>query len=68
VIKVSNIPAMLAELGVSMNVPTQVSPDDLPICVQLDGNIIGWCESRQAKKIANELRIRKFDEVNSVCF
>src|ERR1043166_2076912 len=67
-LKVSKIPAMLAELGVSINVPTKVLPDDLPICVQLDGNIIGWCDNRQAKKIVNELRIRKFDEVDSVRF
>src|SRR5437763_9803234 len=53
-LKVSKIPALLAELGVSMNVSTQVLPDDLPICVQLDGKIIGWCDNRQAKKITDE--------------
>ena|SRR5581483_8918369 len=67
-LKVKKIPAILAELGVSTNVPTQVTPNDLPICVQLDGRIIGWCDRRQAKKIANELRRKKFDETDPVCY
>jgi hypothetical protein len=62
------IPVMLAELGVSMNVSTQVLSDGPPLCVQLDGKIIGYCNNRQAKIIANELRQRKFDETNPVGF
>ncbi|CAG8441161.1 6624_t:CDS:10 [Funneliformis mosseae] len=65
-LKVDKIPEILAEIGVSKNVTTEVSSDGSLICVQLDGKIIGWCDSEQAKAISNELRKRKFDITNPV--
>ncbi|CAI2174047.1 1708_t:CDS:10 [Funneliformis geosporum] len=65
-LKVDKIPEILAEIGVSKNVTTEVSSDGSSICVQLDGKIIGWCDGEQAKAITNELRKRKFDKTNPV--
>lgn len=59
---------MLAELGVSINVLQQALSEGPPLCVQLDGKIIGYCTNRQAKIIANELRRRKFDKTKPVSF
>ncbi|RGB37128.1 hypothetical protein C1646_741339 [Rhizophagus diaphanus] len=65
-LRVNKIPEMLAELGVSINVSQQALSEGPPLCVQLDGKIIGYCTNRQAKIIANELRRRKFDKTKPI--
>ncbi|KAG0261299.1 DNA-directed RNA polymerase I subunit rpa2 [Mortierella polycephala] len=51
---VSRIPAILASLGVSQTlVPAR---GQKTIVVQLDGRIVGYCSSNEAKKVADALR------------
>ncbi|KAG0233969.1 DNA-directed RNA polymerase I subunit rpa2 [Actinomortierella wolfii] len=54
---VSRLPALLASLGVSQTIAPASGKET--IVVQLDGRIVGYCTSAQAKKVADALRLYK---------
>ncbi|KAF9930755.1 DNA-directed RNA polymerase I subunit rpa2 [Modicella reniformis] len=55
---VSRLPSILASLGVSQTlVPAR---GQRTVVVQLDGRIVGYCSSEEAKKVAGTLRHYKF--------
>ncbi|KAF0465383.1 beta and beta-prime subunits of DNA dependent RNA-polymerase [Gigaspora margarita] len=62
---VEMIPSILAEMGIITRLATgtHVTKKNF-LCVQLDGKILGWCESGHAQSIANKLRLLKFDEIS----
>ncbi|KAK9457528.1 hypothetical protein V1511DRAFT_466202 [Dipodascopsis uninucleata] len=63
-VDVSHIPKLVRSLGVSS--PKLLSSASELCCVQLDGQIIGWCSERVAKRVSDSLRFFKVQNMNNV--
>ncbi|KAI8459705.1 DNA-directed RNA polymerase I subunit A2 [Phakopsora pachyrhizi] len=62
---VKNIPALLISLGMSQPFDKTVDPINY-ICVQLDGEIIGWATPSLCTRISTALRVWKTEGLESV--
>ncbi|KAK5115453.1 DNA-directed RNA polymerase I subunit RPA2 [Meristemomyces frigidus] len=60
---VSNIPALIAQLG---TVPSSAATLTESVVVQLDGRILGFCSPKQAKVIGDTLRYWKVEGTHNV--
>ncbi|CAG8740678.1 13751_t:CDS:2, partial [Cetraspora pellucida] len=64
---VEMIPTILAEMGIINRLTTGTRDTKTSfLCVQLDGKILGWCETGHAQSIVNKLRLLKFEDEISI--
>ena len=62
-VDVSSIPQTLARLGVSDRTPISIHD---PLVVQLDGRILGYCSSKQARVVEDTLRYWKVQGTHDI--
>ncbi|KAK9472602.1 uncharacterized protein V1510DRAFT_378502 [Dipodascopsis tothii] len=60
----SHVPALVRSLGVSG--PHVLAAGPGMCCVQLDGNVIGWCSHKTARVVADSLRFWKVEGSHNV--
>ncbi|CAG8735846.1 14203_t:CDS:2, partial [Racocetra fulgida] len=64
---VEMIPTILAEMGIINRLTTGTRDTKKSfLCMQLDGKILGWCETGHAQSIVNKLRLLKFEDEISI--
>ncbi|KAK9380150.1 uncharacterized protein V2V93DRAFT_371774 [Kockiozyma suomiensis] len=60
----SAIPGLVRGLGVSA--PNMIGSGPNMCCVQLDGQVLGWCSHKTAKRVADSLRFWKVEGTHGV--